>query len=157
MNDNISGSDFLSLTAQIVSAHVGNNSITTDALPALIRSVHAALANVGSAPTEVVLAEPAVPIRKSVFSSYIVCLEDGKKLKMLKRHLKTAYNMTADEYRAKWGLPLNYPMVAPDYAEKRSVLAKRIGLGRKTAEPVVAAAEPVAVKGKKAEGPRKRG
>src|SRR4029077_5708291 len=118
--------------------------ITTDALPALIKSVHVALANVGSAPTDVVLAEPAVPIRKSVFSSYIVCLDDGKKLKMLKRHLKTAYNMTPDQYRAKWGLPSNYPMVAPDYAEKRSALAKSIGLGRKPAEQIVETAERMA-------------
>jgi predicted transcriptional regulator len=158
MVNDISDLDYLSLTAQIVSAHVANNSITTDALPSLIKSVHAALANVGTAPTEVVLAEPAVPIRKSVFPSYIVCLEDGKKLKMLKRHLATAYSMTPDEYRAKWGLPSNYPMVAPDYAETRSMLAKSIGLGRKPAKQIVETTERVAAKGKKvgkAGGPRK--
>ena len=89
--------DFLALTAQIVSAHVGHNSVTTDALPALITSVHAALTGVGNAPTEAATLEPAVPIKKSVFPDYIICLEDGKKLKMLKRHLKTAYGMTPDQ------------------------------------------------------------
>ena len=140
--------DFLALTAQIVSAHVGHNSITTEALPALIKSVHAALTNMGSAPAEAPRAEPAVPIKKSVFPDYIVCLEDGKKLKMLKRHLQTAYGMTPDQYRAKWGLPANYPLVAPNYAEHRSTLAKSIGLGRKpghqevVVEAVVAVVEP---------------
>ena len=155
--------DFLALTAQIVSAHVGHNSITTEALPALIKSVHAALTNMGSAPAEAPRAEPAVPIKKSVFPDYIVCLEDGKKLKMLKRHLQTAYGMTPYQYRTKWDLPANYPLVAPNYAQRRSVLAKSIGLGRKSAEqiaaPIVEASKPVATKGKQAGkpgGPRKR-
>jgi predicted transcriptional regulator len=137
--------DFLALTAQIVSAHVGHNSLPTEALPSLIKLVHAALANIGAAPAETLRSEPAVPIKKSVFPDYIVCLEDGEKLKMLKRHLLTAYGMTPDQYRAKWGLPSNYPMVAPNYAEQRSVLAKTIGLGRKPAmreaETVIEAVE----------------
>jgi predicted transcriptional regulator len=146
--------DFLALTAQIVSAHVGHNSTTTDALPALIKSVHAALTGVGSASTEAAAPlEPAVPIKKSVYPDYIVCLEDGKKLKMLKRHLQTAYGMTPDQYRAKWGLPASYPLVAPNYAEHRSTLAKNIGLGRKpgarVAETVAEAVEPAATKAKK--------
>jgi predicted transcriptional regulator len=140
--------DFLALTAQIVSAHVGHNSTTTEALPALIESVHAALANMATVPAEAPRSKPAVPIKKSVFPDYIICLEDGKKLKMLKRHLRTAYGMTPDQYRTKWDLPANYPLVAPNYAEKRSVLAKSIGLGRKPAE--IEALKPVATKGKQA-------
>jgi predicted transcriptional regulator len=123
--------DFLALTAQIVSAHVGHNSITTEALPALIKSVHAALTNMGSAPAEAPRAEPAVPIKKSVFPDYIVCLEDGKKFKSLKRHLMTHYDLTPDQYREKWNLDPAYPMVAPNYAAARSQLAKKMGLGRK--------------------------
>jgi predicted transcriptional regulator len=153
MASDTTDTDFLALTAQIVSAHVGHNSTTTDALPALIKSVHAALTGVGSAPTEAAPLEPAVPIKKSVFPDYIVCLEDGKKLKMLKRHLQTSYGMTPDQYRAKWGLPASYPLVAPNYAEHRSALAKSIGLGRKPAErgaeTVAEAVEPPA-KAKKA-------
>jgi predicted transcriptional regulator len=122
----------LSLTAQIVSAHVSKNQVGTDALPSLIRSVYRSLSTAGDAeaapaPT------PAVPINKSVFPDYIVCLEDGKKLKMLKRHLQTSYGLSPDAYRAKWGLPRDYPMVAPNYAAVRSGLAKQIGLGRKPA------------------------
>ena len=121
--------DMLGLTAQIVSAHVSNNSVRPDHLPALIHDVYRTLAGVGreSVPDE--KPQPAVPVRKSVFADHIVCLEDGKKLKMLKRHLKTAYDMTPDQYRERWGLPADYPMVAPDYARRRSVLAKQIGLG----------------------------
>jgi predicted transcriptional regulator len=136
-----SSSDLLELTAQIVSAHCSNNTVQAEVLPGLISQVYRALANVGT--PEVVEPEkptPAVPIRKSVFPDYIVCLEDGKKLKMLKRHLQSAYNMTPDEYRARWGLPPEYPMVAPNYAEHRSTLARQIGLGRKSAAPE--AAEP---------------
>src|SRR6202140_3634887 len=107
----------------------------------------------GSAPVEAPRSEPAVPIKKSVFPDYIVCLEDGKKLKMLKRHLQNAYGMTGDEYRAKWGLPANSPLVAPNYAERRSALAESIGLGRKPAEQIVETAERVATRGKKAGGP----
>jgi len=117
------------LTATIVAAYVTRN--TVEDLPALIRTVYTALAAQGQpepAPPELV---PAVPIKRSVFPDYIVCLEDGKKLKMLKRHLQTRYNLTPDEYRAKWGLPQGYPLVAPNYAERRSELARTIGLGRK--------------------------
>ncbi len=120
----------LSLTTEIVAAHVSNNTVSLTDLPTLIEQVYKSLANVG---TEPVVAEerpqPAVPIKKSVTPDYIVCLEDGKKLKMLKRHLKTAYNMTPEEYRDRWGLPADYPMVAPNYARQRSSLAKQIGLG----------------------------
>jgi predicted transcriptional regulator len=121
----------LGLTAQIVSAHVSNNSVSPDALPSLIQEVYRTLAGVGKEPTEPERPQPAVPIKKSVFADHIVCLEDGKKLKMLKRHLKTAYNMTPDQYRERWGLPPDYPMVAPNYARHRSSLAKKIGLGTK--------------------------
>ena len=123
--------DLLELTAEIVSAHVSNNPIGAEILPGLIQDVYRTLAGVGK---EQVLPDkqiPAVPIRKSVFPEYVVCLEDGKRLKMLKRHLKTSYNMTPDEYREKWQLPPDYPMVAPDYAKHRSSLAKKIGLGTK--------------------------
>ncbi len=120
----------ITLTADIVAAHVSNNSVAVSDLPVLIGHVHAAL-NGLSGPAPVVAAEPAVPINKSVKRDFIICLEDGKKLKMLKRHLMTHYNMTPDDYRAKWGLPSDYPMVAPAYAETRRTLAKQIGLGRK--------------------------
>ena len=120
--------------AQIVSAHIANNSVQAADLPALIQQVFATLTTLGSAPVQAVeRPEPAVPVRKSVFPDYIICLEDGKKLKMLKRHLMTSYNLTPDAYRERWGLPSNYPMVAPSYAERRSTLAKSIGLGRKPA------------------------
>lgn len=120
----------LSLTTEIVAAHVSNNTVALTDLPALIEQVYKSLATVGTEP--VVTEErpqPAVPIKKSVTPDYIVCLEDGKKLKMLKRHLKTAYNMSPEEYRDRWGLPTDYPMVAPNYARQRSSLAKQIGLG----------------------------
>jgi predicted transcriptional regulator len=121
----------LGLTAQIVSAHVSNNSVAPDALPSLIQEVYKTLASVGREPSEPERPQPAVPVKKSVFADHIICLEDGKKLKMLKRHLKTAYNMTPDQYRDRWGLPPDYPMVAPNYARHRSSLAKKIGLGTK--------------------------
>ena len=131
MADNSQGTDVLGLTAQIVSAHVSNNPVSPDALSSLIQEVYRTLANVGR---EVPLPEkpqPAVPIKKSVFPDHVICLEDGKKQKMLKRHLKTAHNMTPDQYRERWGLAPEYPMVAPNYASHRSSLAKRIGLGTK--------------------------
>jgi predicted transcriptional regulator len=131
MSDNAADSRLLSLTAKIVSAHVAHNSIQSDTLPALIRSVFSTLSGVGRAVAPPAALVPAVPIRKSVFADHIVCLEDGKKMKMLKRHLMTDHGMTPDEYRARWGLPSDYPMVAPDYADKRRDLAKKIGLGRK--------------------------
>ncbi|MBA3669917.1 MAG: MucR family transcriptional regulator [Sphingomonas sp.] len=133
MADNHGDDDtLLTLTADIVAAHVSNNSVAVNDLPTLIQNVHMALASIagaGSAP-EVKL-EPAVSVRASIKPDYIVCLEDGKKLKMLKRHLMTHYNMTPDDYRRKWGLNSDYPMVAPNYAEQRRVLAKSIGLGTK--------------------------
>ena len=140
MVDNIEIDPLMEITADIVSAHVSNNILSSEELPALIRSVHAALAGLGEeakAP-EPDPQQPAISIRSSVKPDFIVCLEDGKKLKMLKRYLWTNYKMTPDDYRAKWKLPSDYPMVAPNYAEQRSALAKSIGLGRKRApEPVV--------------------
>ena len=128
-----SETDVLRLTAKIISAHIGNNQVAVDALPQLIQSVHRSLATAGTAEPTLSPAPltPAVPIRRSVFPDHIVCLEDGKKLKMLKRYLQTSYGMTPQQYRAKWGLPADYPMVAPNYASHRSSLAKQIGLGRK--------------------------
>ena len=123
--------DVLGLTAQIVSAHVGNNTVPSDSLPSLIQDVYRTLAGVGKEPVAPDKPQPAVPIKKSVFPDHIICLEDGKQLKMLKRHLKTAYDMTPDQYRERWGLGPEYPMVAPDYARHRSSLAKKIGLGTK--------------------------
>jgi len=141
MPSDIAPSSTLEYAAQIVSAHVSNNSVQSSDLPALIQQVYTALTTLGSAPAQAVeKLEPAVPVKKSVFPDYIVCLEDGKKLKMLKRHLQASYDMTPDAYRERWGLPSNYPMVAPSYAERRSALAKSIGLGRKP--QVVAAEEP---------------
>jgi predicted transcriptional regulator len=123
---------FITLTADIVAAHVSNNSVAVSDLPVLIANVHGALVGLGGpAPVAQAKLEPAVSIRASVKPDYIVCLDDGKKLKMLKRHLMTHYGITPDEYRAKWGLPADYPMVAPNYAEQRRNLAVKIGLGRK--------------------------
>ena len=130
MTDMIEHNDLLALTADIVSSHVANNSVAVNDLPTLIQNVFATLSGLGSpAPAPEVKQEPAVPVRSSIKPDYIVCLEDGQKLKMLKRHLMTAYGMTPDDYRAKWGLPADYPMVAPNYAEARRQLAKSIGLG----------------------------
>jgi predicted transcriptional regulator len=131
MADNTNNPDILGLTAQIVSAHVSNNTVSSETLSALIHDVYRTLANVGTEPPEAEKPAPAVPVKKSVFPDYIICLEDGKKLKMLKRHLKTAYDMSPEQYREKWGLPADYPMVAPSYAKHRSSLAKQIGLGTK--------------------------
>ncbi len=123
-------SELLSLTSNIVAAHVSNNSVPVADLSTLIRDVYNTLAGVGgAAPKAEERPVPAVAVKKSVAPDHIICLEDGKKLKMLKRHLKTAYNMTPEEYREKWGLPADYPMVAPNYAKQRSRLAKQIGLG----------------------------
>jgi len=122
----------LTLTADIVAAHVSNNSVAVNDVPNLIQNVHSALAGIsGKAAAAEPKPEPKVSIRSSVKPDYIVCLEDGKKLKMLKRHLMTHYNMTPDQYRQKWGLSADYPMVAPNYAEQRRTLAKSIGLGTK--------------------------
>ncbi len=125
--------DLLALTTEIVSAHLSGNTIPATEIPALIERIYKTLSTLGSdTPTPVSNSDrpqPAVPIRKSVMPDYIICLEDGKKLKMLKRHLKTAYAMTPEQYRERWGLPSDYPMVAPNYAKTRSRLAKDIGLG----------------------------
>ena len=119
------------LAAEIVSAYVSRNELEAEMLPGLIHRVYEAVASLGRTEPAPEKPVPAVPLKKSVFPDYIVCLEDGKKLKMLKRHLKTAYNMTPDEYRERWGLPHDYPMVAPNYASHRSSLARKIGLGTK--------------------------
>ncbi|WP_428485345.1 MucR family transcriptional regulator [Rhodopila sp.] len=130
MADKMIESNLLGLTAQIVSAHVSNNPVEADVLPVFIRDVYKTLTNIGQEPaTPAEKQQPAVPVRKSVFPDFIICLEDGKRLKMLKRHLATSYNLTPEQYREKWGLDVGYPMVAPNYAEKRSSLAKQIGLG----------------------------
>lgn len=126
------GETLITLTSDIVAAHLSNNNVGVDEVPTLITSIYNALASLGQAtPEPEVLPEPAVSIRASIKPDFIVCLEDGKKLKMLKRHLMTHYNLTPDQYRARWSLPADYPMVAPNYAEKRRELAKKIGLGRK--------------------------
>ncbi len=123
--------DVLGLTAQIVAAHVANNAVPSTELAALIQDVYRTLSGVGQTAPLNEKPTPAVPVKKSVFPDHIVCLEDGKKLKMLKRHLATAYDMTPEQYRERWGLPADYPMVAPNYASHRSSLAKKIGLGTK--------------------------
>ncbi|HTZ79481.1 MAG TPA: MucR family transcriptional regulator [Stellaceae bacterium] len=130
MSDNANTKDLLALTTEIVAAHVSNNTIAAGDLPQLISQVYQSLAGVGKGSAQAVeRPEPAVPVKKSIHPDYIICLEDGKKLKMLKRHLKTAYNMTPEQYRERWALPPDYPMVAPNYARQRSRLAKEIGLG----------------------------
>ena len=130
MTDQAKPSELLALTTNIVAAHVSNNSVAVADLPRLIREVHDTLASVsGAGGREPERPTPAVAIKKSVTPDFIVCLEDGKKLKMLKRHLKTAYNLTPEQYRERWGLSADYPMVAPNYAKQRSRLAKQIGLG----------------------------
>jgi predicted transcriptional regulator len=123
----------ISLTARIVSAHVANNDVAVQQLPAFIRGVHQALTSVGQAGLEPIKPEPAVAAKKSVFADHILCLGCGKSFKMLKRHLSTDHQMTPDQYRMKWGLPASYPMVAAEYAASRSQLAKDSGLGRKVA------------------------
>ena len=126
--------ELLRMTADVVAAYVSNNTLPTAQLAEVINAVYNSLKSLEGQPAEPQPEplKPAVPIRKSVTPDYLVCLEDGKKLKMLKRHLRSTYNMTPDEYRAKWGLPTDYPMVAPSYAEQRSEFAKKIGLGRGT-------------------------
>jgi len=131
MSEQVSSSDLLKLTADIVAAHVANNKVQASELPALIAQVHASLSDTSSVETGQPRPSPAVPVKKSVTPDHIICLEDGKKLKMLKRHLKTSYDLTPEQYRERWGLPADYPMVAPNYAKKRSQLAKKIGLGKR--------------------------
>ena len=125
-------SDLVEMTAEIVAAYVSANQVTPQDLPGLIRTVHSALGGLGAIAPKAhdAAQEPAISVKKSVTPDYIICLEDGKKFKSLKRHLRTRYNMNPEEYRAKWGLPHDYPMVAPNYAKERSNLAKRMGLGQ---------------------------
>jgi predicted transcriptional regulator len=147
-----SPSPLLGLTAQIVAAHVSNNQTSPEGLLRLIESVYQALASSGQEAISAEKQQPAVPVKRSVFPDHIICLEDGKSLTMLKRHLRVSYGLTPDQYREKWGLPRDYPMVAPDYAARRSATAKRIGLGRRPAsepEPEPMVVEEVA--------PRRRG
>ncbi|HBI18623.1 MULTISPECIES: MucR family transcriptional regulator [unclassified Brevundimonas] len=129
--------ELLEMTADIVSAYVGNNTVSAETLPSLIASIHAALSGVSNGPVEAEPEpkEPAVPIRKSIAPDFLICLEDGRKFKSLKRHLRTKYDMSPEEYRAKWGLPKDYPMVAPNYAKARSELAKSMGLGQGGRKP----------------------
>ncbi len=129
--------DLLEMTTRVVSAYVARSEVGSAQLPELIRMVYSSLRDLGSnvVESQEEPPKPAVPVRKSITPDYIICLEDGKKLKMLKRHLRTMYNMTPEDYRAKWGLPPDYPMVAPNYAKQRSAFAKEIGLGRSTATP----------------------
>jgi predicted transcriptional regulator len=154
MSESVGKSQLLELMAQIVAAHVGHNEVTPDTLPELMRSVHASLAGTQKPPAESAAEkqQPAVSVKKSVFPDFIICLEDGKKMKMLKRHIQTRYGLTPGQYREKWGLPHDYPMVARSYAEKRATLARKIGLGRK---PKVAAPAPVPAPRKTAGRPRK--
>lgn len=143
MEDTIEGTDLLALTASIVSAFASNNSVSAAELPDVIRTVHGSLTTAGTAQAAEVKADPAVPVRRSVKRDFIVCLECGSQHKMLRRHLRREHGLTPAEYRDRWNLKADYPMVAPSYAEKRSELAKRIGLGRKserTAAPTKAAA-----------------
>ena len=130
--ENISKEQLLEMTTEIVSAYVGNNTIAAGELNELIVSIHDSLHNLTTSGVEVEPEpiKPAVPVRRSVTPDYLICLEDGKRLKMLKRHLRTTYGLSPDDYRAKWGLPADYPMVAPNYAQQRSEFAKKIGLGK---------------------------
>ena len=133
MSDEIDRGELLALTTEIVASHVSNNDVPVNELPQLIKQIYGTLSDLTSGADPAVAEEapprPAVSIKKSVTPDHIVCLEDGKKLKMLKRHLMTSYKLTPDQYRQRWGLPADYPMVAPNYAKQRSQLAKKIGLG----------------------------
>ncbi|WP_043644154.1 MucR family transcriptional regulator [Caenispirillum salinarum] len=130
--DETNRDDMLRMAVDVVAAYVSKNSMPGTQIPELIQTVYGALSSLSKPEAAAAeAARPAVPVKKSVTPDYIICLEDGKKLKMLKRHLRTNYNMTPDEYRAKWNLPADYPMVAPNYAQQRSAFAKKIGLGRK--------------------------
>lgn len=133
LDSTVSKNELLRMTAEIVSAYVSHNDISSDQITDIIKTVHGSLDALQKPASMVVevAAKPAVPIRKSITPEFIICLEDGKKLKMLKRYLRSTYGMTPEEYRAKWGLPSDYPMVAPNYAKQRSAFAKKIGLGRK--------------------------
>ncbi len=136
MGNNSGGSvsrvDFLRMTADIVSSYLGGNVVEADDVAEVIKDVYGTIEQIGCVAAEPAPQQPAVAVRRSVTPEYLVCLEDGRKLKMLKRHLKTAFGMTPQEYRARWGLPSDYPMVAPNYAKSRSEFAKKIGLGRRS-------------------------
>ena len=144
MADDGLGSDVLGLTAQIVSAHVSNNPVAPDALPALIQDVYRRLSGVGREPVQPEKPQPAVPVKKSVFPDYIICLEDGKKLKMLKRHLKTAYNMTPDQYRERWGLPAGLPDGGAELRQASLVAGQEDRPGHQAARRALAAFGPTA-------------
>ena len=131
MTDKLENAELLELTTEIVASYVSNNTVASADLSGVIQDVYKTMTQLGTQTAQPERPKPAVAVKKSVTPDYIVCLEDGKKLKMLKRHLKTAYNMTPEEYRDRWGLPADYPMVAPNYAKHRSSLAKKIGLGTK--------------------------
>ena len=133
----VDGEGTLAMVAKVVAAYVSNNLVPVAELPGLVRSVHGTLSGLlGSSPADAVTTQkPAVPVKRSVTPEYIVCLEDGKKLKMLKRYLRSRFQLSPEDYRAKWGLPPDYPMVAPNYAAQRSAFAKKIGLGHRPAEP----------------------
>lgn len=150
MTSQTDNTNLLELTTKIISAHIANNTVSAEALPGLIKSVYASLSNIGVEPVEVVRRpEPAVPVKKSIFPEYIICLEDGKKLKMLKRHLATSYGLSPDQYRMKWDLAADYPMVAPSYSSRRSELAKAIGLGNRRADAETPAAPVKMPRGRK--------
>ncbi len=154
MRETMLDHELVRLSSHIVAAHLAHNKVSAETIPEIIRSVYVALSKAGLPTLDVAQLEPAVAIKKSVFPAYIICLEDGKKLKMLKRHLQTRYGMTPDEYREKWRLPVDYPMVAPDYAALRSTLAKGIGLGRRRSEAngpeeIMVKKIPAGVRGKK--------
>ena len=139
-SETMKSGDVVRLAVDVVAAYLGQNPLPADQIPGMIQAVHASLSNLGAtnAPVVAEAKKPAVPVKKSVTPDYLICLEDGKRMKMLKRHLQTAYNMSPDEYRAKWNLPADYPMVAPNYANLRSEFAKSIGLGRKAGQAVPA-------------------
>ena len=133
-DDQVNPEDLISLSTRILSAYVSKNAISASDLPELITSVHSNIKSLATEASEEPRPDPAVPISKSITKNHIICLEDGQKLKMLKRYLRTRYDLTPEQYRARWGLPADYPMVAPEYAERRSSFAKEIGLGKKRAK-----------------------
>ncbi len=158
-DETVAQSNFTTMTTELVAAYVARNSVPVAELPNLIRSVHQSLSGLGSTPVieEPVGLKPAVSIKKSITEDYLISLEDGRKFKSLKRYLMSSHNMTPADYRAKWGLPKDYPMVAPAYAKARSELARSTGLGRKAAEEVAPEPEPEVVEAAPAEAPKKRG
>ncbi len=158
-DETVAQSNFTTMTTELVAAYVARNSVPVTELPNLIRSVHQSLSGLGSAPVieEPVGLKPAVSIKKSITEDYLISLEDGRKFKSLKRYLMSSHNMTPADYRTKWGLPKDYPMVAPAYAKARSELARSTGLGRKSIEDVAPEPEPEVIEAAPAEAPKKRG